>query len=218
MKKIFYPLLFMLLSFSACTEDDSTLATLDVSDIVIENLEEEYSVRSYVGVNLKDVIKPTVQTAYAADDLTYTWYLYKASAENIDYRDYLISTDKEPDYVVELPSGDYRIVLEVRAQSNDFAQYASVLLHTSTSYSQGFYILKETPDGNTDLDCYNEELLTDVIAVGTGAPMKGKPCNLSILYNGEYVDPGSNELAMDNFIHVTTESRDYKGFRSEDLT
>ena len=84
MKKIFYPLLFMLLSFSACTEDDSTLATLDVSDIVIENLEEEYSVRSYVGVNLKDVIKPTVQTAYAADDLTYTWYLYKASAENID--------------------------------------------------------------------------------------------------------------------------------------
>ena len=86
MKKIFYPLLFMLLSFSACTEDDSTLATLDVSDIVIENLEEEYSVRSYVGVNLKDVIKPTVQTAYAADDLTYTWYLYKASAENIDYK------------------------------------------------------------------------------------------------------------------------------------
>lgn len=218
MKKIFYPLLFMLLSFSACTEDDSTLATLDVSDIVIENLEEEYSVRSYVGVNLKDVIKPTVQTAYAADDLTYTWYLYKASAENIDYRDYLISTDKEPDYVVELPSGDYRIVLEVRAQSNDFAQYASVLLHTSTSYSQGFYILKETPDGNTDLDCYNDELMTDVIEVGTGAPMKGKPCNLSILYNGEYVDPESNELAMDNFVHVTTESRDYKGFRSEDLT
>ena len=218
MKKIFYPLLFMLLSFSACTEDDSTLATLDVSDIVIENLEEEYSVRSYVGVNLKDVIKPTVQTAYAADDLTYTWYLFDATAVNIDYRDYLISTDKEPDYVVELPSGDYRVVLEVRAQSNDFAQYASVLLHTSTSYSQGFYILKETPDGNTDLDCYNEELLTDVIAVGTGAPMKGKPCNLSILYNGEYDDPGSNELAMDNFIHVTTESRDYKGFRSEDLT
>lgn len=218
MKKIFYTLLyFMLIGLTACTEDDSTLATVEVGDITISNLEDSYSVRSYVGENLKDYVAPTIETTYAENDLSYAWYLFDSNASDIDYKDYLISNDKVPDYEVSLASGDYTLAFEVKAASTEYAQFATTTLHTSTNFSRGFYILKETADGNTDIDCYNEELMSDIIAGNTGASLQGKPYNLSILYNGEYVNPDNDEMAYENFVHITTESGDYKGFRSEDM-
>lgn len=217
MKKIFYTLLLTFISLSACTDDESTLATNEVGSISIEGLESSYTVRSYVGVNLKDIVSPTIQSDYSEDQLTYSWYLFNNEEDDADYTEFLISNEKLPDYEVNLPSGNYTLALKVQSQTNDNAQFATTTLSTSTQFSQGYYILKETADGNTDLDCYNQELQSDIISGGTGAPMQGKPYNISILYNGEYVNPDNNEMAFDNFIHVTTESHAYKGFRSEDM-
>ncbi|MDE5612171.1 MAG: hypothetical protein K2I90_09170, partial [Odoribacter sp.] len=100
---------------------------------------------------------------------------------------------------------------------NSYTQTATFPLAVSTPFSQGFYILKETADGNTELD-----LLTDDGLVGNlmksllGAPIAGKPVGLSVIYDNGYIDEADQEMKADNMVHVFTE-QDYRAFRTEDM-
>ena len=46
---------------------------------------------------------------------------------------------------------------EATATANGYAATAEMKLSVSTTFSQGFYILKETADGNTELDVYTQK-------------------------------------------------------------
>ena len=92
-------------------------------------------------------------------------------------------------------------------------------LRTNTSFSQGFYILKETADGNTDLDVYGTESFSEDVLSGIyGAPLSGKPLNLAMTYDQSYIDEATQEMAGTNMVHVFTDAGIYRGFRSEDMT
>ena len=58
------------LSWSACTDDNSSMGN-EVVGIVVEGLAEDLNVASYQGVNLKDLIHPTVMTTIPEEQLSY---------------------------------------------------------------------------------------------------------------------------------------------------
>ena len=95
---------------------------------------------------------------------------------------------------------------------------ATATLNASTTFSRGFYILKETPDGATELDLYSSGLyMPDLMEQMLGAPLAGKPYNLCTYYNGEYINPDNNETDCANFVYVFTEDKIIRGFRAEDM-
>ena len=207
----------MLIGVSACNDDNSTLSTVRVDDIEIEGLTDQ-SVVSYVGNKIE--ISPVISTGYAEDNLNYAWYLYENGMGELEdgYRTNRISSEKDLSYEVNLPSGSYTLVFEVTSISNNYVKTATVNLSVSTSFSQGFYILKETPDGRTEVDLYgNDGLVPNLMGRFSGSALQGKPRNLSVVYSGEYIDPDANKTASANLVHVFTEDNVYRGFRSEDM-
>ncbi len=213
--------LICLFGLSACYEDDSSMGSDSVSDITIMGLEdmEGQSIVSYAGNRLQ--CSPVIQSGYADGDLAVAWYLFNTSAEETPngYQDFLISTDRNLDYEINLPPGTYRLVCEVSSLSNGLVKTATVDIMVATLFSNGFYVLKETPEGTTELDLYNENGLTqDLMADFAGGALAGSPRNLSVIYEGEFIDPETNETARGNLVHVMTEDNVYKGFKAETMT
>lgn len=216
MKQLIIGTLIALIGLSSCYEDESTLGTKNISDITIEGLTDQ-SVISYIGNKIE--IQPNIKTEYPENELQYAWYLYKESGGEVEngYKNQLISNEKNLSYEVNLPSGTYNIVLEVKSLSNNYTKTSTMKIFVSTDFSKGFYILKETADGNTEIDLYNNKLSNNLMTSIVGSPLKGKPRNISILYSGEYIDQDKNETASTNLVHIFTEDNIYKGFRAEDM-
>lgn len=210
------------LCLTSCFKDDSTLGTGEVGDIVVSGMEDAYSGVAFVGEHLK--ISPKVEAGYDASDLDYQWLLLDTKTgsvtENGDtVRPKVIGDGKDLDFEINVAPGKYQLRLVVTAQSNGYKAYASSSLMVRTNFSQGFYILKETADGNTDLDMYTpddkmgENLLTEM----DGAPMAGKPLALDINYNAWYINPDDDKMASTNTVTVITDRKQIAVKRTADL-
>lgn len=210
----------LLAGWTSCVDDTSSLGGGNAPEIIITGMDPEKAVEinSYTGVNLKDVIKPQVSANIPEDRLSYAWYLFSTAEAEGNYRDFLISSEKEPDYEINLKTGSYEVVFEVTSQADGYTQIATATLNASTTFSRGFYILKETPGGTTELDLYSSGLyMPNLMEAMLGAPLEGRPYNLCTYYNGEYINPDNNETDCANFIYVFTEDKIIRGFRAEDM-
>ena len=231
-KNIFHIVLLGLLALSlnSCISDGSALGDPDsVPTIGIVEIPEQTAV-SYVGNHL--TISPEITTTYDDSQLQYTWYLYVDKEHSKDgFRQNIIGTERNLDYEVNLPSGVYVVALEVKVKESGLAQYARANLNVSTAFSNGFYVLKETADGNTELDFLlktvkekaNETdadedtlVLMENLLEKFEAPMKGKPVSLAMLYQQDYVNPDANQMEKTNMIHLFT-TEDYRAYRTEDM-
>ena len=181
---------------SACTEDNSTLPHLNVSDIEIAEFQEGgYTIISYSGNKLELVADVT--TEYDESELTFTWYIIDQAKEesmiwNSDgiYEQEKIGEGKVLSYEVNLPPGEYTVVCEVKA-SNGYTVTKGTTLVTSTNFATGHYILKETADGNTDVDVYNEtdeKLIENVLTAALGQPMTGAPLKMSMSFSHCFIN------------------------------
>lgn len=222
MRKLYIGILlfFFVWGMTACFEDDSTLGTIDVPDIEIGELRDTL-ITSYVGNVLH--VSPEVTTAYPESDLTYAWYYYQNVSSGTDndledgFRTNKISDTKELDYEVNLGTGSYTIVLEVTSKTNNYSATASMTLTTVTSFSNGFYILKETAEGGTEVDLLaTDGLIEGLMSNVLGMPLAGAPLNLSITYNHPYINPDDLQMTSTSMLHVFSEG-DYRSFRTEDM-
>lgn len=86
---------------------------------------------------------------------------------------------------MELKIGSYTVVCEVTHKASGYFTTATFNLNVTSDFSQGFYVLKETADGNTELDFYNHLKKTtnnDLLAKVLEAPLAGEPRNLSTVF------------------------------------
>lgn len=225
MKKI--NLLYLLslictLFLASCINDDSTSGTDSVSNITISNVNDSYSIISYAGNKLE--IQPTIETGYS--DMEYNWYVIDkskegknslAGASQSDYEMESIANTKDLSYEVNLAEGQYIIVLKAKSKLNNYSIYKTAKLEVTTQFSRGFYILKETTDGKTDLDMYTSKnlLLTDILAKTQGAAMAGTPRAISPCYSQCFLIDQTK--AYGNCISVTTNANELKFFRVSDM-
>lgn len=208
-----------------CTEDESTGMQTEIPDIEIGDFAEEgYSVVSYEGNYLN--LTADIKTDYPESEIVYKWYLidpknedYIIDEETIPYEREFIGEGKVLAYEVNLAPGEYTIVLEAQA-SNGYLVSKTTTLKVSTNFSEGYYIMKETADGMTDIDIYrtsDNKLIGDVLSSVLGAPMAGKPVALSMAYSHCYIDEETNETASTDIASVAIANGDFIAFRTTDM-
>lgn len=220
MKKIIYQtfILAMTLSLASCFSDDSSLGNTTVGDISISGIEESYDKIAYMGEYID--VEPKVE---ADEDVTYTWLLLSGKtgtddADGNEIQPEVIGREKDLRYEVNLAPGTYQLRLVAKGKSG-YAVYKTSTLTVRTTFSQGFYVLKENAEGNTDLDLITLDGKTgfDLITSIDGKALQGKPQSLGTQYNAFYVNPDDDQMAKANFLYVTTESGDFRIARSTDL-
>lgn len=220
MKKYILPaLLLFMAGVSSCFEDESSYADNKLTEIQIEdNFQETYTVESFAGQFLD--IPLTIGGGYQGDELTFEWKLFDPVKDYVEegYEAELISTEKDLHYEVNLKPGTYTVTCQATSKEHGYASSFKTTLITTTAFSRGFYILKETAEGNTELDFFNVEKgnLRNNLLQDTGNEMKGKPKALSMSYESCYVNEDDVQDGA-NVIHVSTETGEYKGMRSTDM-
>lgn len=210
------------LSLTSCYKDHSSEIEEMVSDIIIADFDELYTVESFAGNKL--TLTPDITSGYDENKMTFEWYLIDRQAESTFSKDEVyerehIGSGKTLDYEVNLSPGDYYVVLEAIAP-NGYMVSKLINLRAVTSFSQGFYILKQTADGNTELDLYNPEtgmFKENIFTSLDGSPWAGEPGYLSVSLEHSYIDVQTNKTAIANMLTVTNKNGDLRTMRTSDL-
>ncbi len=221
MKKIYLICCCAVLALSACFEDEGNYKYTDVGEIEIDAFQELYTVLSYAGDKLE--ITPVINTKYT--DLEYAWYIWDRSklegAMHEGTEMELISTDRDLSYDINLPAGRYRLMYKVTAKKNNYSVITQTNFDVTTELARGFYILKETADGNTDIDLYYKEgepVMKNLFqSLGYGT-MPGKPVSLSSLYGMGYINKDDNKIYNSHAVSVTTDAGLIRMYNALDLS
>lgn len=211
-------LMVFLFGLPGCFEDDSTLGTKVVPDIQIAELRDT-TIVSYSGKKLE--ISPVVTTDYPRESLSFAWYYYADKKDSEDgeggYRKNRISETRDLSYEVNLPSGTYIFVFEVTSAENNYVRTQKMKVMVTTEFVGRFYVLKETAEGNSDLDLIKGTTVNpDVVTKVFGAPMSGAPVNLSYIFNQGYRDDATQKSYGARAMYVFTE-KDSRVFNTEDM-
>ena len=200
------------LSLTGCFDDDSTLGVENIKETTIEGIEDSYVRTAYVGERL--TITPTVTSSFDDSQMTYTWLLLDKNTGTEDndgnvVEPTVIGNEKTLDYEVALAPGTYEVRFVATSSDNGYSVYYLTTLTVRTLYSQGFYILKQTADGNTDLDLLtlSQEQSDNLIANVDGQPLSGKPISLYPNYFMNYINPDNDKIESTNAITVTTDRK-----------
>lgn len=213
--------------FTGCTSDDSDYGTPGKTYINLSGIDESYSVETH-GTD-KLVITPQISSSFADDDLEYTWAYYLTSKGQYSEYDASTNTYTYPkadtlshsralDEALTLPDGQYTLVYTVTSKSTGYSQSFKTSLNTASALANGFYILKENTEGNTDIDLYNptkKTLISNVITANQGKAMSGKPRSMDVVYDMGYVDANNNKGATNSLL-LTTESNNMQFMSLQD--
>ncbi len=221
MKKFIYDYILALaltVSMASCYSDDSTSSQGIIGDITVTGIEDSYAKTAYMGERL--IINPKVESN---EDMTYSWLLINSETGSVDeagdtIQPIVIGHEKDLDYEVNIAPATYTVRFIAQGKSG-YTVYEQTKLVVRTDFSQGFYVLKETADGNTDVD-----LLTldgkkgnDIITNMDGEPLAGKPLVLRPLYSTAYIDDDTNQMTSDNTICITTDKGGLRISRATDF-
>lgn len=224
--KIYYLLTILACVFlSGCFNDDSSLSDGSVKDITVDGFAQSYVATAYTDKPLK--ISPSVKIGSEeanADNAVFQWYLIndktgKVTSKGDTIQPIVIGHNKDLDYDVAVAPGKYQLRYEVTDKQSGYTVFKYAPLYVQTVFSQGFFILKQTPDGNTDVDVLNEDgtLSQNILQKTSGSPMAGKPLNLAALYNSCYINEETNEMEAVDAISVTTEANNFGIYRATDF-
>lgn len=220
MKKIIYLtfVLAMHLSLSACFSDDSSLGGETVGEITVSGIADSYSNIAYMGEYLD--ITPQVESG---EEMTYSWLLLSDKTDSEDsqgneIQPEVIGHEKDLHYEVNLAPGTYQVRLEAKGKSG-YTVYKKTSLTVRTTFSQGFYVLKENQEGNTDIDLITLDGKTgnDLFTTTDGQALQGKPLAMGIQYDAYYVNPDDDQMMPTTLLYATTESGQFKLCRTTDL-
>lgn len=216
-----------LIAFSGCLDDKSTMADHEIDDLQVTGLKKHYSIKALGELS----ITPVVYSDDPNDDFRFEWYLFneeqdtKLTPEKME--SYLISEDPVLRYQVKVKTGNYRLL--VKAYSKKSGLMAEAQATVGVAETNGFFILKETEDGNTDIDLFsisNEnvkgKLYPNRLQALQGASLAGKPRHLDIIYNQAFYDPdslavGIESATLDHTFCVTTDKNEVCFARNADF-
>lgn len=206
---------------TSCFDDNSTVATEAnrVKTIQVEGLKD---------TSMVAYSRPLELTAHVEgssdDELSYAWYIYGGQYEGKTkdgYRSIQIGTGKTLSYPIELRIGYYTVVCEATHISTGYFASAQFRLNVTSDFSQGFYILKETTDGNSELDFYNhlkKEINNDLLTKVHDSPLPGKPRNMNTVYSKVCMDPETATSTYVTGIFVTCGDNNVALYNTTDMS
>jgi hypothetical protein len=164
-------------------------------------------------------ISPVIDYGGQAADFTYKWFKYVTLPDNSQA---LKLVSEKRDFVVVMDSlGTYQL----RAEVTNMATGVTAAFTTSWSVvsraERGWYILKATADGNTDMDAFlispkGAATTTNIITAKYGKPLGGNPVALSFTSVYNYLDPVSNRFTANNSCLVPMSAKEVLAYRIKD--
>lgn len=187
MKKIVY-FLFVAALLAGCYDDKSNDNYNPIGSIEITGIENSYTKLSMI--DILD-IKPAVTSTDPADnpaDFEYLWSCYTTIGAQLgrekEREPIMEFHTKDLSWPVDLNADGYTLILKVTNPANGYSVYRTTTLQVNTTFSVGFYFLKETADGNTELDFHAPEgtrHIPNLLTWQFGKPITGAPTSLALL-------------------------------------
>ena len=221
MKKLKYILhMFMISLFiTSCFKDLGNYDYTYIPDFEITGLKEKYSVVSYTeNMNIQVVVESEDKNA----EFEYEWGVVLQENEMVlDSPTYLeiISNEKDLSIPFEYKSGTYTLQLKVTNKSTGLAKLVSTQIEAVTPFSKGYYLLKETSDGNTDMDIFYDNNTSSINAIAEfkGTSLQGKPKSLSYLPEISFLDEEIGSRVIDYLI-IPASEKEIVTFSLTDMT
>lgn len=186
------------------------------ADFEVEELEKNYNVTSFVE-NLK--ITPVIKSELK--DFEYVWFITteKQGMHRVEEYADTLSTDPVLDMPFRYPTGEYELYLKVISKDSGDAKYVKTTINAVTPFMNGWYILLETADGNTEMDIhYLDGVITrNAIKEFNGDALKGSPKFLSYLPEMSYLDE-ENGINIRNYVMVTASEDEMATFNMTDMS
>ncbi|MDR2131579.1 MAG: hypothetical protein LBP56_10535 [Odoribacteraceae bacterium] len=183
---------------AGCVEDTGHYDYVPAAEVTpgtISGINESYSV---LALNTLE-INPTIAGDEPSD---YTWYAYPVPTFH-GSPTYTLGNEKALNAMIALPTGQYRLVLEVKNQKHLTSTYAYSTLHVTREFSRGWFIAKQIGD-ETDIDFIRLEtntLYPNILQTINGKRPAGKPLDnayTSTYYCYEVENPdGTTTLKTD---------------------
>lgn len=224
-RNIIFSIFLVLSAFciTSCTEDESTLPDNNFQIAELGDFDESgYSVVSYAGNTLE--LDARVDNGYALNQLTFEWYLIDQAKgeglqQNSTYEREHIGSGQHLSYEVNLAPGVYDVICEATAD-NGLTVFKKTTLKAVTYFTQGFYILKDLGNAQTDIDIYNDQVdgfTQNAIQATSGQSIQGHPLALSMSYQHCYVDEDTFTPSSFDMATVTTDEGGIYSYRISDL-
>lgn len=197
-------LIIIIGTLTSCYKDKGNYEYTSLGEILISGIESEYVVLPGSG---ELVVDPAISSIYKDDEFQHTWVLYSGTTPDT------IGREKVLLYIPNKSPGTYDLIYYIQNKSNGHqAHFRSKITMGRVT---GHYILKETPDGNTEVDLLyiNGDLGQNMLETVSDGRLQGKPRSMSILYGKDYVDPSTLLRAEDNCISIVTYDQHYAIYR-----
>jgi hypothetical protein len=223
MKKILYYILALTV-VAGCYKDESSDRYDPIGAIEINGVEEAYNL-----IMLADALEITPEiTSTSPDDkvdgFEYLWTCYNSleagsTSAVID----TVAHTKDIAWDITLKPGAYTVMLRVTNPANGYAVYRTTTLNVSTVFSNGFYFLKETAGGDTELDFHKPDgaggwtTAVDILKAQFGEPITGTPTSLGQLASYPYINK-ENGQPQSGAVLVPIGGKDLKVLLLEDLS
>ena len=218
--------LFLSMAYS-CIEDKTVLADREIGDIQIEGVNKHYSIKALGELS----VEPVVYSDDPEDEFRYEWYLFDVIQDNVltqeEIDSYRIGDGPVLNYPVKVKSGNYRLLL--KAYSKKTGLMAHVEASVGVAETNGFFVLKETENGDTDVDLFalsddnrSGQLFADRFRSLKGQSLSGKPRHMDVIYNQSYLNLDSlkvdkEKINIDHTFFITTENNDTHFIRYSDF-
>lgn len=220
MKTIQYIFILTSITFISlsCFDDKGNYDYTEFKDITIQGIQTNYAITSY-----QDTLHITPQVLPAEDSYNYLWTINRNYTNaNQGFGDGIskdtISQDPQLSYAVKLPNGEYNLTLKVTNQETGYSVFYNTKLIAQTAYSSGFYILKETAEGKTDVDLHTPKgKLENLLKETTGNSLAGKPTSMGLIFEYCYINPQISKYDAPRALSVCSEN-DIRVFSLNDFS
>lgn len=209
-KRLSFILMSLAIILSSCIDDTGNYDYKSIPEFEITGIEEDYSV--FILDNLK--IEP--QIASSSGTYSAVWFIeVEDSNAGLGNYDVTYADTLSHELVLDIPfkykPGTYKLHLKVTNDETGVSQYANTSVEAVTKFSTGYYLLKETTDGNTEIDLHypDGDITENIITMVTGAPLQGKPKTLSYLNNFSYLNEETGEKDINYLLIPLSENGMY---------
>ena len=223
MKNILLIITFLMLA--GCYKDIGNYTYTDEPRIEIRGVENTY--RKVAMLEDPTLSIPVIiTTEYPESELFYSWSIGRDTISLEKNLRFDISNAP-----INLRPGAYNLVLAVEHRANAsqekqyrYTVYATAVLSVETKFSRGFYVLKETSSGNTDMDFFIleedfgkqdleaiperfnvEDAAINVLAQMIGEQLEGNPQVLAQLTYHPFIDPVTGSREVGQCLGITTD-------------
>ncbi len=215
-KKAIYILIGLALFAASCMQDTGNYDYKNIPDFEITGVEDNYSV-----LILDNLVIPA-QVEAKEGTFSFAWFVEQKDI-SLGSTDVTTADTVSHDLVLDIPfkykPGTYNFYLKVTNNETGVSRYAKTKVTASTKFSNGYYLMKETAEGNTEIDLHypDGDVVENIIETVTGAPLSGKPRTMSYLNQFSYLNEETGEKDV-NYLMIPISEDGMLTFNMTDMS